>query len=102
MTPPMSSNQPSNIMLRNRSGVRGEDVATGYSSALVTLPEPSIIAVHELASTTLGYRSSASTQYLSRSRAYRSSSDAHLNSSPLASPTTKLWFGAQPTLCDWR
>ena len=85
-------------MLRNRSGARGDEVASGYSVGLDTVPVPSIMAVQEWASTTSGYSSSASTHAPSRSRAYRSSSAAHLNSSPLACSTVKLWFGARPML----
>ena len=74
---------------RSPHGVHGHPIV----EQLVTVPALSIIAVLEWASTTCGSSSSASTQRLSRSRAYRSSSDAHLNSSPLACLTTKLWFG---------
>ena len=75
---------------------------SGYLNACVTAPEPSTFAVQEWASTTSGYLSSASTQRSSRSRAYRSSLDAHLNNSPRACSATKLWLGASPMFCGWR
>ena len=84
--------------LRRPQGGRGQRVLDRLRDA----PELSIMAVQEWARTTCGCSSSASTQHFSRSRAYRSSSDAHLNSSPLACSTTKLWFGARPMLRGWR
>ena len=41
-------------MLRKRSGAREEAVATGYSTSFVTVPELSITADQEWASTTCG------------------------------------------------
>ncbi len=84
MMPPSSSPPSSNSVLRKRSGARGDEVDSGYSPARNTVPEPSIMAVYEWASTTSGYLSSAFTHAPSRSLAYRSSPAAHLNSSPLA------------------
>ncbi len=102
MTPPVSSPPLANSVLRNRSGADRDVVFSGYSIAAVISPDPSMMAVHGWASTTCGSSSRACTQRAIMSRAYRSSWDAHLTSSPRASDTMKLWLGAMPMLRGWR